>query len=624
MMSPSGNSSLAEFVETLRYELAEQGVPSAVHTDGFPEPTPERIYALPLPREFVALEGEDALPDDAVLKRTIFICADDPGTLDVDADVELLQRAGAVFNINSAAVPEFARAGIGARSLRPGYSARLDRFDPKAERDIDVLFFGAATQRRTRRLAACAATLARYNSCLLFSDASDRCCEGPTQPASDANAELLPRAKITLCIHQDDRGTDFDWLGALDAIQAGAVIVTEHSAGLAPLVAGEHLFAATPESLHFVLDGALRDPERLARMRAAAYERIRSWLPMALSVSVLRAAAVELVGRPTPPDVSLGRRLTRVRDRRSPALCASFDSEPETSRSDFGEVAVELIDLRRQVAGLERQLRQHNGGDLPPTVIHSSAAWNVRDRPAVTVVTALSNSVALVERALDSVSTCGSGKLELIVVDDGSSDDSLEAAAAWMTAHPWVPARLVDQGISRGLGAARNAALDAARGRYCLVLDPEMEPYPRCVDALARALDSRPEVSFAYPILETLGGIEPFADGQGDLQNVLDWDPDRLRTGNYIRSLAMIRVDLLRELGGFTTDACLAGWEDYDLWCRMAERGWSGLLVPQILARCRPPLRSMLMTNELSRSIAIAAVAEHAPKLLQGHPQVAT
>src|SRR6478672_13406978 len=92
VMSPNQNWFFREFVETLRHELAEQGVPSSVHTDGFPEPTPERVYALVPPHEFVALEGEDALPDESILRRTIFICAEQPGTVHLDQDVELSRR----------------------------------------------------------------------------------------------------------------------------------------------------------------------------------------------------------------------------------------------------------------------------------------------------------------------------------------------------------------------------------------------------------------------------------------------------------------------------------------------------------------------------------------------------
>jgi len=620
VMSPNQNWFFREFVETLRYELAEQGVPSSVHTEGFPEPTPERVYAVVAPHELVALEGEEALPADAILRRTIYISAEPPGTVRLDQDIELSRRAGVVFSIHPRSVAEFWRAGIQARHLRPGYSSLLDHFDPDAQRDIDVMFLGARTRRREKYLAACAQVLAPYNSCLLFSDGSRPNPGGSPTFLAEAKWDLLPRAKILLNVHQGGE-PHLEWLRVLDAIHAGAVVVTEHSGGIAPLVAGEHLFTASPESLPFILDSVLHAPERLAGARSAAYERIRSWLPLALSVSVLRAAAVELVGRPLPRHVSLGGRFTarsRLPDRWFPEPSAEADAESGALRRGLKDVSLDLIEMRRQVARLEQLVRSGDGGGSGPTVVYESPAWDLRRDPRVTVVTALYNHSALIAATLDSVSASRLREFEVVVVDDGSSDGSAEVAREWMTAHPWIPARLIAHRLNRGLGAARNTGVDAARAAYCFVLDAKDEVYPRCLDTLVGTLDSVHDVAFVYPMLEVLGA-EAFAVGNGSyLQSVLGWQPERLRLGNYIEAPTMLRTDRLRELGGFTTDRRLYGWEDYDLWCRMAERGWAGQLVPQILARSRASLSAMRSTTDLSTTTAMAAVIEHAPKLMAG------
>ena len=66
--------------------------------------------------------------------------------------------------------------------------------------------------------------------------------------------------------------------------------------------------------------------------------------------------------------------------------------------------------------------------------------------------------------------------------------------------------------------------------------------------------------------------------------NLSPWDPSRLRVSNYIDAMAMIRAEALRQVGGYTTELELYGWEDYDLWCRMAECGMRGAYVREMLA----------------------------------------
>ena len=71
------------------YELELQAVPSSVHLGGFPEPRPSLVYVLLDPQGYVADEGEQALPADAILRRTIFVCAEPPPSDDDDEHVAL-------------------------------------------------------------------------------------------------------------------------------------------------------------------------------------------------------------------------------------------------------------------------------------------------------------------------------------------------------------------------------------------------------------------------------------------------------------------------------------------------------------------------------------------------------
>ena len=102
-------------------------------------------------------------------------------------------------------------------------------------------------------------------------------------------------------------------------------------------------------------------------------------------------------------------------------------------------------------------------------------------------------------------------------------------------------------------------------------------------------MDDDSEAFFAYPILEEHIDGEPHT-----LRSFFPWEPGRLAESNYIDAMSLLRRRELRELGGYTEDPRLLGWEDYDLWCRTAQRGLRGVLVPEILARYRRAEHSML------------------------------
>ena len=78
------------------------------------------------------------------------------------------------------------------------------------------------------------------------------------------------------------------------------------------------------------------------------------------------------------------------------------------------------------------------------------------------------------------------------------------------------------------------------------------------------------------------------------------WHVPWLCEGNYIDAQAMLRRSTWERLGGYRTDDTLVfGWEDWDLWLRVAADGGHGVHVPQMLGRYRNQHGSMLSTTNL-------------------------
>jgi hypothetical protein len=295
---------LHDLVRTVCHELELQAVTSTLTVGRFPEIRPGRVYVLVDPWAYVSAGGEEALPEDAVLRASVFLLAERPPAASDVAHQSLLRRAGDLFAFDPRTRLALERLEIPCRLLRPGFSASLDRFDPEAERPIDLAFVGTQTERRERYLARAAAVLDRHRSLVELTEPAPPGGD-PDTVSVDARPPGLTEAKIALNLHAGDDAA-LEWHRVVDAVHAGAVVVSEHAHGFAPLIPGEHLLVGSADAVPYVAETLLGDPTRLAHMRVAAHERLRTWLPFAFPVSVLRAALVELVGEPVAAGAALG------------------------------------------------------------------------------------------------------------------------------------------------------------------------------------------------------------------------------------------------------------------------------------------------------------------------------
>lgn len=618
--SPRQNWFWRDLVDTLRFELGAIGVASIQSDHGFPDPRPDRIYVVIPPHEYVALEGPDALGNDPALwRRTLFVCGEQTDSSHFRSNVELSRRAGAVFDINAQSVRVLHRQGITAEYLPLGYSRRWDHFDAARERDVDVLFIGCRTARRTRHLAGAARILARWRCHIQLSDNSAPNSSGSPSFLAEDKWPLMARSRLVINLHQEDEPY-FEWLRALDAIHCGCAFLTEHSTGYEPLTPGVDFFSASPESLALVADRLLLAPDRIASIAGSAYRTIRERRPMRGAARRLAAVASRLAAQPLPARPPARRGRAPVIERPGAPGAVTRDPDASMIRRALKDIRLDVLELRRAVARITATLAA-DPREAPTWVrrIGHTSAWSGSRGKRVSVAVALYNHASEVLEALDSVARSRFRDFEIVVVDDGSSDGSGASVRRWMRAHDEIATLLLEHPVNRGLGPARNTAIDFVRGEYCFVLDADNTIYPRCLEALVQRLDGDPGVAFAYPILESFGHVEAFVAASGDyLVSKYAWNPSWLRVGNYIDALALIRTTVLRELGGYAVDRRLYGLEDYDLWCRIADRGFEGSHIPEILARYRCSPSSMLSITGISPTSAFAALIERSPRLLAG------
>ena len=110
-----------------------------------------------------------------------------------------------------------------------------------------------------------------------------------------------------------------------------------------------------------------------------------------------------------------------------------------------------------------------------------------------------------------------------------------------------------------------------------LVLDADNRLLPQACSTLLAALrPAPPTIGAAYPLLVVEG------HPRQRVANELPWNDQRLRQGNTVDALALVRREAWQQVGGFVHTP--GGWEDFDFWCRFVEAGLSAIQVPQLLA----------------------------------------
>jgi glycosyltransferase involved in cell wall biosynthesis len=185
-------------------------------------------------------------------------------------------------------------------------------------------------------------------------------------------------------------------------------------------------------------------------------------------------------------------------------------------------------------------------------------------RKTLSVIIPTYNSGQFLTQAIKSVAAQTFPSSEIIVVDDGSTDDTQKQLASYSGRIKYIL-----QG-NQGVSAARNRGVQAATGEFIAFLDADDVWHPRKIELQLNAIAAHPDLSllatgtFDWPVAAFPGVDDP----AGYPVSPVSWSQIVVRT-SLLTSSVLVRHDTLDQAGPF--DDSLQGPEDRDLFLRIAE-----------------------------------------------------
>lgn len=228
----------------------------------------------------------------------------------------------------------------------------------------------------------------------------------------------------------------------------------------------------------------------------------------------------------------------------------------------------------------------------------------------VSVVIPCFNHGDVLSEAVSSVMALQRDDVELIVVDDGSTDHRTRERMSV----------LMSQGIhvvrqdNQGLAAARNSGIRLAKGEFIVPLDSDNRLRESYLIAGVKILNDNPAIGVVY------GHSQIFGETSG-IRKVPEFDLISLARANFVDACALYRKCVWTSVQGYDEKMPWMGWEDWDFWLRAAVYGWGFSRLDEVTFDYRVCSHSMINNTNLHRAELLNYIfnkpQNHATRLLR-------
>jgi len=190
--------------------------------------------------------------------------------------------------------------------------------------------------------------------------------------------------------------------------------------------------------------------------------------------------------------------------------------------------------------------------------------------PLVSVIIPVYNMEAFLAEAIDSVLASTYPNFEIVIIDDGSTDQSPVIAETYSAKDQRI--RFYRQ-PNRGVSAARNLGLEEARGEFVLPVDADDKISKYYLEAAAKVLIQQPQVKIVTCEYECFGEKQ----GKGKYR---PYHRKLLARKNVINNCSMFRRADALKVGGYSEE--IIGREDWELWISVLKNGGEVVHLPEI------------------------------------------
>lgn len=224
----------------------------------------------------------------------------------------------------------------------------------------------------------------------------------------------------------------------------------------------------------------------------------------------------------------------------------------------------------------------------------------------VSVIIPCYNQAKYVSEAIDSVLNQTYSNIEIIIINDGSIDNSSEIINKY--AEKYENITFIDEKENRGVIFARNKAIDVSTGEYILPLDADDTIEPTYIEKAVKILDENPKIGIVYCKAQFFGTKNGY------------WELPEFNKENFIFANCIFCTALFRKIdfykAGKYKEEMNIGCEDWDLWLSFIELGLDTYRINEILFNYRQCEENTRTTkaNQCYKDICMAVFKRH-PKL---------